>query len=334
MKRPMSYGMVATLLAACTLLSVPSPAAHAATCETYLTPLTDPLALRMDQGQTVIWEGVKPELLQARDRYASLLKQHGWSITYTSAYRPYAYQQHLYEVVQNRSVCAYEMSKHGLGTLVAKPSHTAPHTAGTAFDAVVRDERGVALNGMTFVSPKLVELAKQAGLRFPHTATDGVHHELDPAFSGQVTAGPAASAAHVSPSVLRIGQRGSAVAELQSKLQRVGYHLSADGVFGPGTELAVKQFQLAHGLTADGIAGPATNARLSSLAASTVVLRVGHTGDEVKMLQRLLTKYGIPLTADGVFGPGTERAVRTYQQQAGLASDGVVGAATWGKLRG
>jgi peptidoglycan hydrolase-like protein with peptidoglycan-binding domain len=34
--------------------------------------------------------------------------------------------------------------------------------------------------------------------------------------------------------------------------------IGADGVFGPGTEKALKQWQEANGLTADGIAGPAT----------------------------------------------------------------------------
>jgi peptidoglycan hydrolase-like protein with peptidoglycan-binding domain len=38
--------------------------------------------------------------------------------------------------------------------------------------------------------------------------------------------------------------------------------ISADGVFGPGTERALKEWQAANGLTADGIAGPATLAVL------------------------------------------------------------------------
>ena len=38
--------------------------------------------------------------------------------------------------------------------------------------------------------------------------------------------------------------------------------ISADGVFGPGTERALKEWQAANGLTADGIAGPATFGKL------------------------------------------------------------------------
>jgi len=46
---------------------------------------------------------------------------------------------------------------------------------------------------------------------------------------------------------------GVAVRVLQRRL-----HVTADGVFGPGTAKAVKAFQKAHGLTADGVVGPAT----------------------------------------------------------------------------
>jgi len=49
---------------------------------------------------------------------------------------------------------------------------------------------------------------------------------------------------------IKIRDRGSDVAELQTKLG-----ITADGRFGPGTELAVEEFQEAHGLTPDGVVG-------------------------------------------------------------------------------
>ncbi|MCZ8521017.1 MULTISPECIES: peptidoglycan-binding protein [Paenibacillus] len=301
------------------LFAAPLPTARAATCADVLTPMTDPLAIKMENGQTLIWDNVKPELITARDRYINLLKQKGWTITFNSAYRPYQYQRHLYEVVQNKSVCGAEMSKHGLGTLVAAPSYTAPHTAGLAFDATVRDGSGNALNSMTSVSSQLIDVAKQAGLYFPHTTTDGVHHQL--------------SSGGSSSPVLQVGSSGPEVVTLQTNLNRVGYSLSADGVFGSGTESIVKQFQAAHGLTADGIVGSATSSKLSALASTTTVLRVGSSGDEVKVLQRLLTKKGYSVTADGAFGTGTESVVKRFQSANSLTSDGIVGSATWSKLR-
>lgn len=60
---------------------------------------------------------------------------------------------------------------------------------------------------------------------------------------------------------------------------------------------------------------------------SRVMLRKGDRGQSVVLLQ---TKLGI--AADGQFGPGTDRAVRAFQQSKGLTADGLVGPATWKAL--
>lgn len=54
-----------------------------------------------------------------------------------------------------------------------------------------------------------------------------------------------------------------------------------------------------------------------------MTLRVGSRGNEVRLLQE---KLGI--TADGNFGPGTERALRAWQTRNGLTADGVAGPRT------
>lgn len=76
-----------------------------------------------------------------------------------------------------------------------------------------------------------------------------VHHAPKPA------AAPAAAAPQ--SNVLRRGSSGEQVKAMQHKLGLV-----ADGVFGPGTEAKLKEWQAANGLTPDGVAGPATLARI------------------------------------------------------------------------
>lgn len=56
---------------------------------------------------------------------------------------------------------------------------------------------------------------------------------------------------------LRVGSRGAAVSYLQGVLK-----LKADGIFGPMTEKAVKDFQAKNELTADGLVGPKTWAKI------------------------------------------------------------------------
>jgi peptidoglycan hydrolase-like protein with peptidoglycan-binding domain len=58
-----------------------------------------------------------------------------------------------------------------------------------------------------------------------------------------------------------------------------------------------------------------------------VMLKRGDRGPAVSILQRRLGT-----TADGVFGPITERAVKRYQRRRGLVPDGIVGPITRGSL--
>lgn len=67
-------------------------------------------------------------------------------------------------------------------------------------------------------------------------------------------------------------------------------------------------------------------------------LRQGDSGEKVRQIQRQLNvvSNGYPLipkiAEDGVFGPATEEAVRTFQRIFNLTQDGVVGFRTWYRL--
>ncbi len=67
--------------------------------------------------------------------------------------------------------------------------------------------------------------------------------------------------------ILKVGNRGPAVTELQKNLTELGYDTKGiDGIFGTGTKNAVLAFQKAYSLSPDGIVGNATkNAIMSAL---------------------------------------------------------------------
>jgi N-acetylmuramoyl-L-alanine amidase len=64
-------------------------------------------------------------------------------------------------------------------------------------------------------------------------------------------------------------------------------------------------------------------------------IRIGDVGEPVRDVQHRLVSLGFrvdPGELEGWFGPTTQRAVREFQQQRGLPSDGLVGPDTWGEL--
>jgi peptidoglycan hydrolase-like protein with peptidoglycan-binding domain len=88
---------------------------------------------------------------------------------------------------------------------------------------------------------------------------------------------------------------------------------------------------------------PLEEIALAIKRARAQVLRRGSRGDAVKLLQMCLQKQGIACARsskhtragrgiDGIFGWGTERAVRRFQGSEACTPDGVVGPATWAAL--
>jgi len=79
------------------------------------------------------------------------------------------------------------------------------------------------------------------------------------ASKGYSVKGNPASKAVNTGSILKKGSTGPQVVSLQKKLEKLGYRVNGiDGIFGPGTEKAVKKFQKAKKLKADGVVGRST----------------------------------------------------------------------------
>ena len=139
---------------------------------------------------------------------------------------------------------------------------------------------------------------------------------------------------------LRMGDSGSAVKDLQTKLKKLGYYDgTVDSTFGSGTYAAVKAFQKKYNLTADGVAGSETLKKLDSAYKNANSdkdddsLRMGDSGSAVKDLQTKLKKLGYyDGTVDSTFGSGTYAAVKAFQKKYNLTADGVAGSETLKKL--
>ena len=167
-------------------------------------------------------------------------------------------------------------------------------------------------------------------------------------------------------SPLRRGAAGPDVVVVQTELNRIGQNYPAipkiqpvDGVFGQQTEEAVRRFQEIFGLTADGVVGKATWYRLVSLYVGVnrlselvsegqrmfgipfqapQAVSEGSPRNQVLMVQYFLSILAqfdplIPfVTLDGIYGPATRQAVRSFQTAQGIPVTGTVDTATWNAL--
>ena len=142
------------------------------------------------------------------------------------------------------------------------------------------------------------------------------------------------------PTLVR-GDRGlSLIYTLQQRLKDLGYYtLRVDGIFGSGTQRAVRDFQANNGLSVTGRADDATQKLLYSTSAKpagsgstgsyTTLARSSRYSSAVVTLQRRLKALGyLSGAADGYFGSQTYRAVRSFQSVNGLSVTGIADPAT------
>jgi peptidoglycan hydrolase-like protein with peptidoglycan-binding domain len=168
----------------------------------------------------------------------------------------------------------------------------------------------------------------------------------------------------MSEPVLRLNAVGDEVKELQRALQHRGFYMAQpiDGIFGPITLQAVKDYQYARWCNTPNppfSSGPVPNppppyvatcqllAAIWPLAVDGVVgfntwsrlepdeVKKSSSGAFVRLAQSLLNIAGAspPLAVDGDFGNLTDAAVRAFQTSRALTVDGIVGdEETWPAL--
>lgn len=156
------------------------------------------VALSMENGATVLFtsddSSVQRNLTELKKEVAKLNTALGGKVTVNSAYRPMAYQRHLYAIVNKwitqglkdntdplcaslKSTVGAEYAKHGLGTVVASPGSCAPHVKGTGVDLQIP---GYDLNTINSFM-----VTNHINLRWQGLTNDPVHFNLqNPPYSG------------------------------------------------------------------------------------------------------------------------------------------------------
>ena len=99
-----------------------------------------------------------------------------------------------------------------------------------------------------------------------------------------------AMAQRASADLYKKGASGDMVVEIQTRLKNWGYYDGAvDGIFGSGTERAVKYFQRTNGLSADGQVGDLTLAALGITPTGYSGGSSGGDSGDVDLLARLIS---------------------------------------------
>ena len=133
----------------------------------------------------------------------------------------------------------------------------------------------------------------------------------------------------------KIGDTGDEIRIYQERLMELGYLTTEpDGVYGKDTQNAVKRFQVQNDLLEDGNLGPTTRQVLMSDDAVGNALCYGMSGIDVQNVQQRLYELNYLRAKDinGYFTSLTEKAVKLFQKNAGVLSDGKVGRNTMNLL--
>jgi peptidoglycan hydrolase-like protein with peptidoglycan-binding domain len=128
--------------------------------------------------------------------------------------------------------------------------------------AVMQFQRNNGLEADGVVGPSTEDTLRRPSeeIQQPSAPSEASREPVDPQASNSAFPGESTVA---QGNLLRVGDSGQAVSELQTRLQALGFYQGAvSGTYDSTTEAAVTAFQQSQGLTIDGIAGPQVNSAL------------------------------------------------------------------------
>lgn len=152
------------------------------------------------------------------------------------------------------------------------------HNFGLAVDFVLLNENKQPVWNVNDKWLSVIRMATGMGLESGHywSFKDSPHLQLTfglstadlragkkpPIYKGSTT--PIENPSNSNSSDLRFNSRGDAVKSLQTKLNKLGYKLDVDGIYGSATEGKVNSFQKNNGLTVTGIVDSKTSSKIES----------------------------------------------------------------------
>jgi peptidoglycan hydrolase-like protein with peptidoglycan-binding domain len=157
--------------------------------------------------------------------------------------------------------------------------------------------------------------------------------------------------------VLGKGDVGQDVHSWQTRLAGRGYWIAADGIFGSMTDGITRWFQEGRGIGVDGLVGPQSLSEMEKAEAENWKPSLGGNapsqpsqppapawpgrylmvqspimqGGDVRTWQQQMKDRGWPIDVDGFYGEQSRSICLKFQQEKGLAGDGIVGPVTWTK---
>lgn len=289
---------------------------------------------------------LRDDAAQAWDR---AVKEFGKSVLLTGAWRSYGVQASLFEARYEQRAWPYSGPYgdvrwwKGLryvrmrGAAAAVPG-TSNHGGGIAVDVKTRRYAGDPPHSQAVVftawnDPDRVRFLKVAA---KHGWDDDEGRQVNELWhltyypsrdQKRGTGGTGGSGKKRKPKKLATVKRGKKSGRIklwQRILRDEDYGIAADGKFGPATERSTKHWQTSRGLVSDGIAGPRSWAR--AIIDDGPVQR-GNRCVHVELVQLICGAK-----RDGVFGAGTQEAVRRVQSYLGAKPDGVFGPDTVRRL--
>lgn len=226
----------------------------------------------------------------------------GIKVIITSGLRTMEEQARLYG--QGRSSYLYRGKQYGNPkknvVTQAKPGQSV-HNYGYAVDFALMLDNGAVVWDMNRDDNKkngsdwreVASIAKQLGFSwggdwksfkdYPHIDYGGLTWQQLQA-GKRPTIKPLANATPTKPSnIIMHGDAGANVTTLQKNLNTIGIKVSVDGIFGDGTEAAVKIFQSRTGLKKDGIYGPTSIEKMKVLLSREIAAKPAKKEEEDKL---------------------------------------------------